>query len=58
MVFGSGKFVITGAKSEVSALQAGKIFTKAISKVLIEPDYAKGESTELAFKVEMTAFMI
>ena len=34
LIFAKGKMVITGAKSEHAALQAGKIFEKAISKVI------------------------
>jgi len=30
LIFAKGKMVITGAKSEVGAMQAGKIFEKAI----------------------------
>ena len=36
MIFSKGKLVITGAKSEVQALSAAKIFVKIISKVLLE----------------------
>lgn len=34
LIFSKGKMVITGAKSEHGAMQAGKIFEKAIQKVL------------------------
>lgn len=34
LIFAKGKMVITGAKSEIGAMQAGKIFEKAIQKVL------------------------
>ena len=40
LIFSTGKIVITGAKSEQAAMQAARIFQKAVQKVL------DGEATE------------
>ena len=34
LIFSTGKIVITGAKSEMAAMQAARIFQKAVQKVL------------------------
>ena len=64
LIFSKGKMVITGAKSEKAAMQAGKIFEKAVQKVLngrMEDgnDEARPiESRALALTVNMTNFKI
>lgn len=64
LIFAKGKMVITGAKSEKGAMQAGKIFEKAIQKVLngrSEDGVEEARPTEsraLMLTVNMTAFKI
>ena len=36
LIFSTGKIVITGAKSERGAMQAAKIFERAVNKVLMQ----------------------
>lgn len=35
LIFSTGRIVITGAKSEVAAMQAAKIFERAVQKVQV-----------------------
>lgn len=64
LIFSKGKMVITGAKSERAAMQAGKIFEKAIQKVLdgradegVEEN-RPAESRALAQTVNLTSIKI
>ena len=67
LIFAKGKMVITGAKSEVGAMQAGKIFEKAIQKVLngraeesnnLAEEVRPADSRALQLTVNMTGFKI
>lgn len=67
LIFAKGKMVITGAKSEVGAMQAGKIFEKAIQKVLngraeesnnLVEEVRPADSRALQLTVNMTGFKI
>ena len=65
LIFSKGKMVITGAKSEHGAMRAGKIFEKAIQKVLNGRPEGGGveearpeQSKALMPTVQMTEFKI
>lgn len=64
LIFSKGKMVITGAKSERAAMQAGKIFEKAIQKVLNGrpedgiDESRPAESRALMLTVNMSNFKI